>query len=312
MSRRKITVVGAGNVGATLAQRLAERGYADIVLVDIVEGLPQGKALDMLESMPVLGVDVNITGTNGYEETAGSDVVVITSGIARRPGMSRDDLIATNQGIVKGVVEQIAPRSPNSVIIIVTNPLDAMCHVALEASGFPKERVIGQSGVLDTARFRTFLAQELGASVQDVQAYVLGGHGDTMVPLSDTTNVAGVPIRKLIPADRLAQIEQRTRDGGGEIVALLKTGSAYYAPSAATAQMVDAIMRDTHQILPTCVLLEGQYGVDGLYVGVPAKLGAGGVERIIELELSELEQGQLQNSVNAVRELVEVLHRPKA
>lgn len=312
MSRRKVTVVGAGNVGATLAQRLAERGYADIVLVDIVEGLPQGKGLDMLESMPVLGVDVNITGTNSYEETAGSDVVVITSGIARRPGMSRDDLIATNQGIVKGVTEQVAKYSPNSVIIIVTNPLDAMCHVALEASGFPKSRVIGQSGVLDTARFRTFLALELNVSVQDVQAYVLGGHGDTMVPLVDTTNIAGVPVRKLIPADRLAQIVQRTRDGGAEIVNLLKTGSAYYAPSAATAQMVDAIMLDRHQILPTCVYLQGEYGINDLYVGVPAKLGASGVEQIIELDLSEEEQGQLAKSAGAVRELVEVLNRAKA
>jgi len=307
MSRRKITVVGAGNVGATLAQRLAERGYADIVLVDIVEGLPQGKALDMLESMPVLGVDVNVIGTNGYDETAGSDVIIITSGIARRPGMSRDDLIATNQKIVGGVTSEVAKRSPNSIIIVVTSPLDAMCHVALQASGFPKERVIGQSGVLDTARFRTFLATELNVSVQDVQAYVLGGHGDTMVPLVDTTNVAGVPIKKLIPAARLAEIVQRTRDGGAEIVNLLKTGSAYYAPSAATAQMVDAIMLDRHQILPTCVLLQGEYGVQNLYVGVPAKLGAGGVEQVIQLDLSAEEQAQLDKSAGAVRELVEVL-----
>ncbi|MBI4499039.1 MAG: malate dehydrogenase [Chloroflexi bacterium] len=311
MSRKKITVVGAGNVGGTLAQRLAERGYADVVLIDIVEGLPQGKALDILESLPVLGIDVQVTGTNSYEETANSDLVVITSGIARRPGMSRDDLITTNQGIVASVTEQVVRYSPNTIIICVTNPLDAMCHVALETSGFPKQRVIGQSGVLDTARFRTFLAQELQVSVQDVHAYVLGGHGDTMVPLVDTTNIAGVPVRKLIPEDRLQQIVQRARDGGAEIVNLLKTGSAFYAPSAATAQMVDAILLDKHQILPTCVYLQGEYGINDLYVGVPVKLGASGVEQIIELDLSAAEREALHKSASAVRELVEVLHRAR-
>ena len=305
--RKKITVVGAGFVGATLAQRVAERDYADVVLVDIVEGLPQGKALDILESAPVLGFDSLVTGTNGYEETADSAIVVITSGIARKPGMSRDDLVRTNQGIVTSVTEQVAKHSPDAILIVVTNPLDAMVQLAYNVSKFPKQRVIGMAGVLDTARFRSFIAQELGVSVRDVQAYVLGGHGDTMVPLTRLTNVAGVPITKLIPEDRLAQIVQRTRDGGAEIVNLLKTGSAYYAPSASVLAMVDAIMFDHQQILPCSVYLDGEYGIHGLFVGVPAKLGSKGVEQVIEVDLTDGDRAALQRSANSVKELLEVM-----
>ena len=285
--RSKVTVVGAGNVGATTAQRIYERGYADVVLVDVVEDMPQGKALDLLESGPVLGTDAQIIGANDYEPTADSDIVVITAGIARRPGMSRDDLLLTNMRIMQSVTEQVVKYSPNCIIVVVSNPLDAMVQLAQQVSGFPKERVVGMAGILDTARFRTFLAQELNVSVTNVSAYVLGGHGDTMVPLIKATTVGGVPVSELIEADRLEEIVQRTRDGGAEIVALLKTGSAYYAPSAASAQMVESILLDRKEILPCAAMLDGEYGISGLYVGVPVKLGAGGVEEIIEVELTE-------------------------
>ncbi|MGO8686049.1 MAG: malate dehydrogenase [Candidatus Dormibacteria bacterium] len=311
--RHKITVIGAGNVGATLAQRLAERDYADVVLVDIVEGLPQGKALDILEAGPVVGYDSLVTGTNGYAETAGSDIVVVTSGVARKPGMSRDDLVMTNAGIVAGVVRQAAAASPEAVLIVVSNPLDAMAQVALAVSGFPRRRVIGMAGVLDTARFRTFVAQELGASVRDVQAHVLGGHGDTMVPLTQLTTVAGRPVAQLIAAERLEQIVRRTRDGGAEIVGLLKTGSAYYAPSAAVAQMVDAILLDTRQVLPCSVHLEGEYGIDGVFSGVPARLGSGGLVEVVEVPLSEPDQAALRRSASAVEEVIGIIeaNRPQ-
>jgi malate dehydrogenase len=305
--RKKITVVGAGNVGATVAQRLFERGYADIVLVDIVEGLPQGKALDMLESGPVLGTDSAIIGTNSYTDTANSDVAVITAGIARKPGMSRDDLLFTNMDIVGGVAEQIAKHSPNCIIIVVSNPLDAMAQQVLNVTKFPRERVIGMAGILDTARFRTFLATEVNASVEDVQAYVLGGHGDTMVPLVQSTNVAGIPISKLLSKEILDPIVQRARDGGAEIVGLLKTGSAFYAPSAAVAQMVDSIILDKKRILPCAVHLQGEYGITGLYIGVPVKLGASGIEEVIEVELSIDEKANLDKSAAAVTDLVEAM-----
>ena len=310
--RHKITVVGAGNVGATLTQRLAERNYADIVLVDIVEGLPQGKALDMLEAGPIVGYDSLVTGTNGYEETADSDVVLITSGVARKPGMSRDDLVMTNAKIVSSVARQIAKSSPQAVIVVVSNPLDAMAQITRAATGFPRERVIGMAGVLDTARFRTFIAQELDASVVDVAAYVLGGHGDTMVPLTSLTTVAGVPVGDLIPAERLAAIVQRARDGGAEIVSLLKTGSAYYAPSAAAAQMTDAILRDTHQVLPCAVFLQGEYGISGLYTGVPARLGTGGLLDVVEVDLNEADRRALHSSASAVKQLVELMDSRRA
>ena len=307
MGRPKITVVGAGNVGATLAQRLVERAYADIVLVDIVEGLPQGKALDMLEAGPVVGYDSQVTGTNGYEETAGSIICVITSGVPRKPGMSRDDLVKTNQNIVRGVTQELVRRSPDAILIVVSNPLDAMAQLSFEVSKFPRERVLGMAGVLDTARFRTFIARELEVSVRDVQAFVLGGHGDTMVPLARMCTVAGVPISKLMKPERIEAIVKRTREGGAEIVNLLKSGSAYYAPSAAVAEMVDAIMLDRKQVLPCAVRLEGEYGIRGLFVGVPVKLGAGGAEQIIELELSDEERGSLQRSADSVKELVGVM-----
>jgi malate dehydrogenase len=307
MARSKITVVGAGNVGATLAQRLAERGIADIVLVDIVEGLPQGKALDMLEAGPIVGYDSNVVGTNGYDETTGSRICVITSGVPRKPGMSRDDLVKTNQNIVRSVTQELVRRSPDAILIVVSNPLDAMAQLAYETSRFPRERVIGMAGVLDTARFRAFIAMELNVSVRDVQAYVLGGHGDTMVPLARMCTVAGVPISQLIKPDRVEAIVKRTRDGGAEIVNLLKSGSAYYAPSAAVAEMVDAIMFDRKQILPCAVRLEGEYGIRGLFVGVPVKLGARGAEEIIELELTNDERAALQRSADSVKELVAVM-----
>ena len=305
--RQKITVVGAGNVGATTAQRLFEKGYADIVLVDIVEGLPQGKALDILESGPVVGSDAHIIGTNSYEETANSDIIVITSGIARKPGMSRDDLLLTNMKIVSDVVEQTTSKSPNSILIIVTNPLDAMAQQALKVSGFNKEKVVGMAGVLDTARYRSFLAEELNVSVDVVQAYVLGGHGDTMVPTVGPTTVGGIPVADLIPANRLEEIVQRTRDGGAEIVGLLKTGSAYYAPSASIVEMIDSIVLDKKLILPCTAYLEGEYGLDGLYVGVPVKLGKNGIEHIYEFKLTESELKALHKSAESVKELLGVM-----
>ncbi len=310
--RPKVTIVGAGMVGGAVAQFLAQRDYADIVLVDIVEGLPQGKSLDLLEAGPILGYDSLLSGTNSYEETAGSDLVVITSGIARKPGMSRDDLLRTNMGIVRTVTEQVAAGSPGATILVVSNPLDAMCHVAFDAAGFARERVLGQAGVLDSARFRTFIAQELDVSVRDVTAFVLGGHGDTMVPLSRYSTVAGIPITELLPADRVRALEERTANGGAEVVSLLKTGSAYYAPGASVVEMVDAILQDQKRILPSSVRLEGEYGIDGLFVGVPVKLGAGGVEQIIQIALTDEEQAALHRSADAVRELVEVMRRLSA
>lgn len=308
--RKKITIVGAGQTGATLAHWLAERGDVDIVLFDIVEGMPQGKALDLQEAMPVIGSDARITGTNGWDETANSDIVVITSGLPRKPGMSRDDLLKVNAGIVRDVTKAAVAQSPNSMLILLTNPLDAMCHIALHESGFPPERVFGQAGILDTARFRTFLALELNVSVAEVNAYVLGGHGDDMVPLVGSTNVGGIPISKLIQADRLEAIVDRARKGGGEIVALLKTGSAFYAPSAALAQMIDAVLNDRKRILPCAVYTgknAGGYGVSDLYLGLPAKLGAKGVEEIAHIGLTSDEQAALQKSANSVRELVNAL-----
>ena len=307
MARKKATVVGAGNVGATTAQRLYERGYIDVVLVDVVEDMPQGKALDIAESGPVLGIDASIVGSNGYDETAGSDVVVVTAGIARKPGMSRDDLLFTNMKIVGSVVGEVVGRSPDAALIVVSNPLDAMVQHAYSLAGLPKSRVVGMAGVLDTARFRTFLAQELGVSVKDVQAYVLGGHGDQMVPLTKYTTVGGVPISDLLSAEALERIVKRTQGGGGEIVALLKTGSAFYAPSAAVAEMVDAILLDQKRLLPCAALLEGEYGISGVYMGVPVILGAGGVERVVELDLTADEKAALDKSADAVRELVEVM-----
>jgi len=305
--RRKITVVGAGNVGATTAQRLAERDYADMVLVDVVEGMPQGKALDLNQAGPVVGYEAKLTGANGYEETAGSSIVVITSGFPRKPGMSRDDLLAKNKEIVGGVAKQVAERSPDAILIVVTNPLDAMCHVAFDASRFPRQRVIGMAGVLDSARFRTFLAWELGVSTRDVTGFVLGGHGDTMVPVLSNTSVAGIPIAQLVSAERLAEIVQRTRDGGAEVVKLLQAGSAFYAPAAAIAEMVDAIVLDQKRVLPCAALLQGEFGIEGLFVGAPVKLGAEGVEEIIEIELTAPELADLKASAAAVQELVDAM-----
>ena len=307
--RTKVTVIGAGNVGATTAQRLAERGYADVVLVDIVDGLPQGKALDMFEASPVVGVDARITGATDYGPTAGSDIVVITSGVARKPGMSRDDLLQINMGIVDSVTRAAIGESPDATIVVVSNPLDAMCHVAYDAAGIPSSRVVGMAGILDTARYRSFLAEATGISVEDINAFVLGGHGDTMVPLASYTTAAGIPITKLLPHDQLEQIIQRTRDGGAEIVNLLKTGSAFYAPSAAVAQMVDAIALDKRRILPCAALLDGQYGVEGLFIGVPVVLGANGIEQILEIDLTDEEAGQLKHSADAVQGLVDDMAR---
>jgi len=305
--RKKVTIVGAGNVGATTAQRLAERGWYDIVMVDIVDGLAEGKALDMLEANPILGVDSMIVGSTGYEATAGSDIVVITSGVARKPGMSRDDLLTTNERIVRGVVEQVVSRSPETILVVLTNPLDPMTQLALRASGFPKSRVVGQAGILDTARYRCFVAMELGVSPREVQAVVLGGHGDLMVPLPRLTMVAGRPLPSLLPPERVEAIVERTRKGGEEIVRYLKTGSAYYAPSAALAEMVDAIALDQKRVLPCSTLLEGEYGIDGLCVGVPVKLGAGGVEEVVVLDLSSDELSALHRSATAVRESLAVM-----
>ncbi len=308
--RKKVTIAGAGQTGATLAHWLALRGDLDIVLFDIVDGMPQGKALDMLEAMPIIGSDAQITGTNDWAATANSDIVVITSGLPRKPGMSRDDLLKVNAGIVRDVTRAAVKASPNSILMLLTNPLDAMCHIALQESGFPASRVIGQAGVLDTARFRTFLAQELKVSVAEVNAYVLGGHGDDMVPLVGSTNVGGIPISKLIAADRLEEIVTRARKGGAEIVNLLKTGSAFYAPSAALAQMIDAVVNDRKRILPCAVYTgknAGGYGVNDLYLGLPAKLGAAGVEEIVSIDLTADEQTALQKSASSVRELVDAL-----
>jgi len=307
--RKKITVIGGGNVGATTAQRLAEHGLADVVLVDIIEGVPQGKALDLLEAAPIEGHDFKITGTNGYSETENSDLVIITAGIARKPGMSRDDLIKTNMKSVQDVTREVAKSSPQAILIVVSNPLDAMCHVAYRVSGFDRRRVIGMAGVLDSARFRSFLASELDVSVENIQALVLGGHGDTMVPLPRITTVAGIPITELIPAKRLEEIIDRTRQGGAEIVSLLKTGSAFYAPASAAAQMAEAIIKDRKMILPCSVLLEGEYGINGLFIGVPVKLGVNGVEEIIEIKLTPDEDQALKKSAAAVQGLVDFLNQ---
>jgi len=294
-------------VGATTAQRLAERDYADVVLVDIVEGMPQGKCLDLNQAGPVVGYEANLVGTNGYEETAGSDIVVITSGFPRQPGMSRDDLLAKNKEIVGGVAQQVADRSPDAIVIVVTNPLDAMCHVAFDVSQFPRQRVIGMAGVLDSARFRTFLAWELGVSVRDVTGFVLGGHGDTMVPVVSFSNVAGIPIREKIADSRIEEIVQRTRDGGAEVVKLLQKGSAFYAPAAAVAEMCDSIIFDQKRVLPCAALCQGEFGIDGLFVGVPVRLGKEGVEEIIEIDLEDNEKEQLSKSAAAVKELVDAM-----
>jgi malate dehydrogenase len=304
----KVSIIGAGNVGATCAFRIAENGYADIVLLDIIEGLPQGKGLDMLEAIPIINSDVKIMGTNDYEETANSDIVVITSGVPRKPGMSRDELVLTNMKIVQEVTEKVIQYSPNCIIIMVTNPLDAMTQLALHISKFPRTRVFGQSGILDSARFRTFIAQELNVSVKNVSTCVLGGHGDTMVPIIKLCTVGGVPITELLPKERIDSLVERTVEGGGEIVSLLKTGSAFYAPAAATAQMVDAIILDKKEILPCAAYLEGEYGISGVVVGVPVKLGKNGIEQIIEFELTTEEDAALKKSANAVRELVKVMN----
>lgn len=308
----KVTVIGAGNVGAATAQRILEAGLADVVLVDIIKGLPQGKALDLAEAAPMVGHDAHIIGTNDYSETASSDVIVVTSGLARQPGMSRDDLLLKNAGIVRSVVGQAAERSPDAVLVIVTNPLDAMCHAALQASGFPAERVVGMAGVLDSSRFRTFIAMELGVSVAGTSALVLGGHGDSMVPLPSRTTVGGVPITELLTAEQIDRLVSRTRSGGGEIVQLLKSGSAYYAPAASTFRMVEAILHDRKEILPCSALLRGEYGITGLFVGVPVQLGRRGVERVVEIELEPGEKAALLASAEAVRELVGLLDRARA
>ena len=307
MANSLVTVIGAGNVGATTAQRIAEQGLADVWLLDIVEGLPQGKALDLAQAAPVVGHDMAVQGTNDYADTAGSNVIVVTSGLARQPGMSRDDLMAKNAGIVRSVVEQSVSYSPEAIVIVVTNPLDAMCHVALEASGLPSYRVVGMAGVLDSSRFRTFIAMELGVSVVNTFAFVLGGHGDTMVPLPRYSTVGGVPITELMAPDRIDALVERTRNGGAEIVSLLKTGSAFYAPAASVASMVDAIVNNRHMVLPCAAYLEGQYGYEGLYVGVPTRLGSSGVEGIVEIGLTDEEQVQFAHSVDSVQGLVESL-----
>jgi malate dehydrogenase len=303
----KVSIIGAGQTGATTAHWLAERELADLVLVDIVEGMPQGKALDLTEAMPVVGSDVRVVGSNGYAETADSDIIVMTAGLPRKPGMSRDDLIEANSAIIKAAVESAQPGSPEAIWIVLTNPLDAMAFMAMKLSGLPRERVIGQAGILDSARMRAFVAMELDISVQNVHCYVLGGHGDDMVPLTRHSNVAGVPLGRMLGNDRLDAIVERTRKGGGEIVGLLKTGSAYYAPSAALAQMVEAILRDRHLVVPASVYLEGEYGQSGIFFGVPAQLGAKGLEKVIEYELHEEEQAALDASAAHVRETIESL-----
>jgi len=304
--RKKITIVGAGNVGATAAQEIARLDYADVLLVDIKEGLPQGKALDINSAGPVLGYEPNLVGANGYEQSEGSDILVVTAGVPRTGDMSRDDLVTTNEGIVSTVTREAIEGSPDAILIVVSNPLDAMCHVAKDVAGWPRERVFGMAGVLDTARFRTFISWETGASAKDVQALVLGGHGDQMVPIVSATTVGGVPLRKLVSAERIEALVERTRKGGGECVQLLGT-SAWYAPGAAVAQMVHAIALDQKRVLPCTAYLDGEYGIEGLYMGVPVKLGAGGIEEIVELDLSEEEKGELARSADAVREVVGVL-----
>ncbi|MBF0100395.1 MAG: malate dehydrogenase [Desulfobacterales bacterium] len=309
--RKKVTVVGAGNVGATTAMRLAEKELCDVVLIDILEGMPQGKALDLAEAAPVEKHDSMLIGANDYSPSANSDIVIITAGIARKPGMSRDDLLAINTGIIRKVTQSVAELSPNAILIIVSNPLDAMCHVAFETSGFPKNRVLGMAGVLDSARFRTFIAQELKISVENTTAFVLGGHGNTMVPLARYSTVAGIPITELLPKERIDAIIERTRNGGAEIVSLLKTGSAYYAPASASVEMAEAILKDKKKILPCAVYLEGEYGIHQLFIGVPVKLGESGIEQIIEIKLTEEEKTALHHSAAAVRELVEQIHKIK-
>ena len=304
---KKVTVVGAGNVGATAAQRLAEKQLCDVVLVDIIEGVPQGKALDLVEAAAIEKHDSHLTGANDYDETADSDIVIITAGIPRKPGMSRDDLISTNAGIVGNVTQEVASRSPESIIIVVSNPLDAMCHVAYDRCGFPKERVIGMAGVLDSARFRAFISMELNVSVENTHAFVLGGHGDTMVPLPRYSTVAGIPITELLAKDRIDALVERTRNGGAEIVGLLKTGSAYYAPASAAVEMAESILKDKKKILPCAAYLQGEYGIQDLFIGVPVKLGAKGAEEIIEITLSEEEQQALQKSADSVQELKSLL-----
>jgi malate dehydrogenase len=305
--RPKVTVVGAGNVGASVAQYTAEKELADAVLVDVIEGVPQGKALDLLEAGPIHRYDCRLVGSNGYDETASSDIVVVTAGFPRKPGMTRDDLLFKNAEVIREVTTQVATRSPNSILIMVTNPLDAMVQLAWKVSGFPTQRVMGMAGILDSARFRTFIALELGVSVENVTAFVLGGHGDAMVPLPRYSTVAGIPITELLPKERIDGIVQRTRDGGAEIVNLLKVGGAYYAPGAAVVEMIEAILKDKKKILPCAAYLDGQYGVKGLYVGIPVKLGRGGVEQVIEIKLTPEEQTAFKKSVSAVRELVEKL-----
>ncbi len=306
---KKVTVVGAGHVGATAAQRLAEKELCDVVLVDIIEGVPQGKALDLTEAAPIEKHDAHLTGANTYEAAANSDIVIITAGIARKPGMSRDDLISTNARIVKSVTEQLAALSPDAVMIVVSNPLDAMCHVAFETSGFPKERVIGMAGVLDSARFRAFISMELNVSVENTHAFVLGGHGDTMVPLPRYSTVAGIPITELLPKSRIDALVERTRNGGAEIVGLLKTGSAYYAPASAAVEMAESILKDKNKILPCAAYLEGEYGIHDLFIGVPVKLGSKGVEEIIQITLTADEQAALRKSAAAVEELKQLLKK---
>jgi malate dehydrogenase len=306
MARKKVSIVGAGNVGATAGQRIADKELADVVLIDIVEGVPQGKALDLAESGPIEGYDSRLTGTNNYKDTANSDIVVITAGIPRKPGMSRDDLLKTNYGIVKDVTEQVVKHSPNCIIIVVSNPLDAMVQTAFRISKFPKQRVIGMAGVLDSARFRTFIGMELNVSVENIHAFVLGGHGDTMVPLPRYSTVSGIPITDLLPKETIDRIVQRTRDGGAEIVSLQKT-SAWYAPGSAIVDMVDAILRDRKKILPCAAYLEGEYGINGMFVGVPVKLGERGIEQVIEINLTLEERAALQKSAAAVKELVEII-----
>ena len=305
--RKKVTIVGSGNVGATGAHWIASKELADVVLIDILDGVPQGKALDLLEAMPIEKRDAHVIGTNDYADTANSDIVVITAGIPRKPGMSRDDLLNTNHKIMSDVVAKVMQHSPNCILIVVSNPLDAMAQAAFKLSKLPRERVIGMAGVLDSSRFRTFIAEELNVSVENVTAFVLGGHGDTMVPLARYSTVAGIPITELIPADRLERLIQRTRDGGAEIVKYLKTGSAYYAPSSAFTEMVEAILKDKKKILPCAVYLQGEYGINGLFVGVPVKLGAKGVEQIIEIKLTPEEKAGLDKSAAAVKELVAVI-----